>query len=327
MTYAKSPIRLFAAGLGAFALASVSAPALAAGVAAGTFIENTATATYTTGSTTETVDSNTVTILVDELLDVTVSSLDASAVPLGSGNAVLSFELTNTGNGPEAFELTPDAAVTGDDFDPTVSLIAWDSNGNDVYDAGIDTVISSGGATPSIAADDSLRIFVVVTLAGSPGDGDTADVRLTATAVTGTGPAGTKFAGQGTGGGDAVVGASTAEDDDTGTLIAEVGVVSLVKSAVIEDQFNGSEAIPGATVIFTLVASVTGAGSVSGLVVSDEIPDGTTYVPASMTLDGDPLTDATGDDEGEADSSAIAVDLGTVDGGESHTIEFSVTID
>lgn len=327
MTYAISPIRLFAAGFGTLALASVSTPALAAGVAAGTFIENTATATYTSGSTTETVDSNTVTILVDELLDVTVASLDASAVPVGSGNSVLSFQLTNTGNGPEAFELTPDPALTGDDFDPTISLIAWDSNGNDVYDAGIDTVIPSGGATPSIDADDSLRIFLVVTLAGTPADGDTADVRLTATAVTGSGTPGTRFDGQGTGGGDAIVGASTAEDEDTGTLIAEIGVVSLVKSATIADQFNGTDAVPGATVTFKLIASVTGAGSVSGLVVSDDIPEGTTYVTESMTLDGGALSDAADADEGEASGSDISVDLGTVDGGDSHTIEFSVTID
>lgn len=327
MTYALTPIKFLTGGIGALALLSVSAPALAAGVAAGTFIENTATATYTSGTTTETVDSNTVTILVDELLDVTVSTLDASALPLGSGSAVLSFQLHNSGNGPEAFELTPDVAVTGDDFDPALSLVAWDSNGNNVYDAGIDTVIPSGGATPVIAAEGNLRIFVVVTLAGSPADGDTADVRLTATAVTGSGPAGTKFAGQGTGGGDAIVGNSTAEDDDIGTLLAEIGAVSLIKSATILDQYNGSDAIPGATVTFRIVASVTGAGSVSGLVVTDDIPTGTTYVAASLELDGDALTDGTGDDEGEADSSGIAVDLGTVAGGDSHTIEFSVTID
>lgn len=318
---------MLAAGFGTLALASVSTPALAAGIAAGTFIENTASATYSTGGTTETVDSNTVTIMVDELLDVTVSSLDASAIPLGSGNSVLSFELTNTGNGPEAFELAVDPALTGDDFDPTVSLIAWDSNGNNVFDAGIDTVIAPGGATPAIAADDSLRIFVVVTLAGTPGDGDTADVRLNATAVTGSGTPGTRFAGQGDGGGDAIVGTSTAEDDDIGTLLAQIGVVSLVKSATILDQFNGSDAVPGATVTFRLIASVTGAGAVSGLVVSDDIPDGTTYVPASITLDGDALTDASGDDEGEASGDEISVDLGTVAGGGSHTIEFSVTID
>ena len=114
MSYAISPIRLFTGALGTMVMLSVSAPALAAGVAAGTFIENTATATYSNGAATESVDSNTVTILVDELLDVTVASLDASAVPLGGGNAVLSFQITNTGNGPEAFELTPDPALTGE---------------------------------------------------------------------------------------------------------------------------------------------------------------------------------------------------------------------
>jgi len=306
---------------------SVSAPALAAGVAAGTLIENTATATYTTGGDPETVDSNTVSILVDELLDVEVSSLDASAVPLGGGNAVLSFEVTNTGNGPEAFELTVDPALSGDDFNPAVSLVAYDSNGNDVYDSGVDTVIPTGGATPLIDADDSLRIFVVVTLAGSPADGDTGDVDLTATAATGSGPAGTVFAGAGDGGGDAVTGTTTAEDDDIGTVIAEIGVVSLVKSAEISNPNGDDEAVPGATVTFSIVASVSGTGSVDDLVVADTIPTGTTYVASSLTLDSASLTDGADADEGEASGAGIEVDLGTVAGGDSHTIEFSVTID
>ena len=167
----------------------------------------------------------------------------------------------------------------------------------------------------------------MTTLAGSPADGDTADVRLTATAVTGSGAAGTRFAGQGFNGGDAIVGTSTAEDDDLGTLIAEIGAVSLSKSAVIVDPFGGSDAVPGATVTFTLVASVTGAGTVSDLVVTDPIPTGTTYTASSLALDGGSLTDGSGDDAGEASGSGVSVDLGDVSGGESHTIEFSVTID
>lgn len=327
MTYAISPSRLIASSVGALALFSASSPALAAGVAAGSFIENTATATYNNGGTPESVDSNTVSILVDELLDVSVSSLDAGTVPLGGGTAVLSFQVTNTGNGPEAFELAVDPALGGNDFDPTVTLVAWDSNGNNVYDEGIDTVIATGGATPEIAADDTLRIFVVVTLSGSPDDGDTADVRLTATAVTGSGTPGTKYDGQGVGGGDAIVGSSTAEDDDTGTLLAQIGLVTLAKTATISDPFGGDDAIPGASVTFTIVASVSGAGSVTDLVITDAIPTGTTYTASSLTLDSAPLTDATDADAGEASASGIAVDLGEVDGGDSHTIEFSVTID
>jgi uncharacterized repeat protein (TIGR01451 family) len=301
--------------------------AAAAGVAAGSSIENTATATYSVGTATESVDSNTVSILVDELLDVTVNSLDAGNVTLGSSGAVLSFEISNVGNGPEAFDLTIDPARTGDDFDPAVVQIAYDSNGNGTYDAGVDTVLPVGGSTPSIDADETLRIFVVTQLAGSPGDGDTAEVRLTAAAATGTGSPGTLFAGQGEGGGDAVVGVGTAEDFDDGTLAASLNTVSLVKSAAIADPFGGTEAVPGARVTYTLVASVAGSATVSGLTVADPIPAGTTYDANSLTLESAPLTDAAGDDAGEADAAGISVDLGTVAGGESRTIRFTVTID
>jgi uncharacterized repeat protein (TIGR01451 family) len=317
-------------GLACAAVAAATfapAAAHAAGVAAGTTIENTATATYSNGATTETVTSNQLDILVDEVLNVTVASLDAGNVTLGSAGAVLSFQITNTGNGAEAFEVTVDPALAGDDFDPSVTLIAYDSNDNDVYDAGIDTVIPVGGSTPSIAADGTLRIFIVNALAGSPDDGDTADVRLTAAAATGTGAPGTVFAGQGAGGGDAVVGSSTAEDEDEGTLVASIGAVTLTKSAVIDDQFGGNDAVPGATVTYEIEATVNGSGSVSGLTVTDAIPANTTYVDDSLELDGAGLTDASDVDAGEADGTEISVDLGTLASGTTRTITFSVTID
>ena len=77
--------------------------ALAAGVSAGTLIENTAVASYDDGAGPRTINSNTVTVRVDELLDVTLTSLDPGPVAARPGEVVLSFELTNQGNGPEAF--------------------------------------------------------------------------------------------------------------------------------------------------------------------------------------------------------------------------------
>jgi uncharacterized repeat protein (TIGR01451 family) len=310
----------------AIAASAYPAAALAAGVSAGTTIQNTASATYSNGAATDTITSNEVEILVDELLNVAVASQDAGNVALNSSGAVLSFEITNTGNGPEAFRLTPNPALTGDDFDPSVTLVAWDSNNNGVYDAGVDTTIASGGATPAIAADDSLLVFLVTALAGSPADGDTAEVRLTAVASTGSGAAGTKFAGQGAAGGDAIVGSSTASDNDEGTLIASIGAVTLVKSVTIDDQFGGNDAVPGATATYSIVATVSGTGSVSSLVVSDPIPTGTTYEAGSLTLNGTGLTDQTGDDAGQAGSSGISVNLGTIASGASRTITFSVIV-
>lgn len=325
----RDPRHIRAGLVGAFTAAAALYPAsaLAAGVSAGTSIENTATATYSNGAVNETITSNTVSIRVDEVLDVTVGSLDAGNVTLGSAGAFLSFQITNTGNGPEAYALAVNAALGGDDFDPSVAQIAYDSNGNDTYDAGVDTVIASGGATPEIDADDTLRVFVVTQLAGAVSDGDTGDVRLTATAATGSGTPGQAFLGEGEGGGAAVVGTSTAEDRDEGTLVASIGAVSLVKSAAILNAFNTAEAIPGSTVTYTLVANVSGSGSVTNLTVTDPIPAGTTYEAGSLALNGAALTDATGDDAGQAGPAGISVSLGNLPGGSSRTITFSVVLD
>src|SRR3569833_4632935 len=327
MNYAKTRIRILTGALTAFTACGFANAAHATGAAAGTSIENKATATFLNGATTQSVDSNTVTIVVDELLDGAVTSRDGGNVNLGSSGAVLSYQVHNAGNGPEAFKVVADPTVTGDDFDPSVTTIAYDSNNNNTYDAGIDTIIPVGGATPSIAADSNVRVFVVTALAGSPADVITAKVRLTATAATGHGPAGTKFAGQGVGGSDAVVGTSTAEDNALGTLIAQIGSVTLTKTAAVSNPFGGTDPVPDAAVTFSLAAKVTGTGSVNGLTVTGAIPTGTTYVPSTLKLDGNALTDATGDDAGTASASGISATNNSTAGGSTHTVTFSVKID
>jgi uncharacterized repeat protein (TIGR01451 family) len=208
-----------------------------------------------------------------------------------------------------------------------VTSIVYDTNGNNVYDPTSDTIIPSSGSTPSIAPDSNGRVFVVTALAGSPADGNTAKVRLTATAATGHGPAGTKFAGQGAGGSDAVVGTSTAEDNALGTLLAQIGSVTLTKSATVANPFGGTDPVPGSTVTFSLVAKINGSGSVNGLTVTDAIPAGTTYTPSTLKLDGGALTDAASDDAGTASASGISVTIGSAAANSTHTVTFSVKID
>lgn len=315
-----------AASILAFAAFFTASSAHAAGVAAGTVIQNTASATYSSGSDTTTVNSNTVNLRVDELLDVAVASLDAGPRPLGSGTAVLSYSLTNTGNGSEAFLLTADPAVSGNAFDANVQTIAIDTNGNGVYDPGVDTVIANGGSTGAIASDTSVTVFVVVSLPSGAADNASSQVRLTALAATGTGTPGTTFAGQGTGGGDAVVGSTTAQDDALGALVSSTAAVTLIKSFSVADPFGGSQPVPGATVTYTIRADIAGTGQVSGLVVTDPIPAGTTYIPGSLALDGVALTDAADADAGTASGSGIAVQIGTQNGGTSRSVTFRAQI-
>ena len=298
----------------------------AAGVAAGTQIANTATATYDSGAASVSIQSNTVTVRVDELLNVAVTSLSANPTAAAAGTTVLTYQITNTGNGPEAFDLSADPAIAGNSFDPALQSIAYDTNGNGVYDPGTDVVLATGTPTPAIAPDSSLTVFVLTTLPGTATDGQTGQVRLTATATTGSGTPGTVIPGQGAGGGDAVIGASTALDSALATEIARLAAVNLTKSATILDPFGTQQPVPGAVVTYSLLAMVSGAGMASNLNVTDVIPAGTTYEAGTLTLDRTPLSDATDGDVGQASAAGIAVGLGTLAGGSSRTVTFKVKI-
>ena len=242
------------------------------------------------------------------------------------GATVHNYQITNIGNGPESFDLTTDPAVSGNAFDPALQSIANDTNGNRVHDAAADIILATGTPKPAVGPDISLTVFVLTTLPGTATDGQTGQVRLTATSGTGSGTPGTVFTGQGDGGGDAVVGASTALDDALATEIARLAAVNLTKSATILDPFGTRQPVPGAIVAYSLLAMVSGGGTASNLNVTDVIPVGTTFQVGTLALDGSPLSDAADGEAGQASSAGIAVGLGTLTGGTSKTGAFKVKI-
>ena len=322
MKYAYRLSKTLAATLAAIA---VPAPLLAAGVPAGSLIENTASATYTSNSLTQTVDSNTVSLKVDEVLDVASISQESGPVSATSA-ATLRFKITNTGNGPEAFTVTANPAVTGNAFNATVTGLAIDVDGDGIYNSGVDTDLANGGTTASLPSDGPLAILVLVSIPTGAAPNATSKVELTATSTTGTGAPGTLFAGAGLNGGDAVVGASTALTTAEATLTVDRTTVALVKSAVVADPFGGTRPVPSAIITYRIVADVSGTGTASGLAVTDAIPVGTTYQAGTLTLDGAGLTDGADADAGQASASGIAVQLGSVAAGAQRTVTFKVKI-
>ncbi len=320
-----SPTAFAGAAIASLALAATQA--MAGGISAGTLIENTATATYDDGGATRTITSNFAVVRVDELLDVTVTSRDAEPIVVVPGQAVLTFEVTNLGNGPEPYELTVQTALSDNDFATTLDHIAIDSNGNGAYDPGVDQILTAPQTSPVLAADEALTVFVIVTVPEDAADQELSRVELTASAVTGSGAPGTVFAGQGEGGGDAITGSTTASASATGDLRAGITSVILTKSANLLDPLGEATATRGTIATFTLIAQIVGSGSIDDLVIVDAIPEGTTYVRDSLTLDAAALTDASGDDAGEAsDNAGISVALGSANAGTTHTITFDVTI-
>ena len=314
----------------------------AIGTSAGTDITNTATATYNVGAATGlTENSNPVTTTVDELLDVNVVWQDTSNIVVSPGdtNEVLTFLVTNTGNGSDTYSLAGLSTLPGDQFDPSLVDIFLDTNGNGVYDSGTDAQYIPGTNDPVLDANDPLlddiTVFVVNNIPGGLVDGNLGDSQLTATSTlaSGTDAPGTVLGtGAGDAGTEAVVGDSNATATDTGTYVVSNVVVSMVKSASVVDQFGGAQPVPGAVITYSIVVTVTGTGTAAALVVSDAVPADTTYNTGTLTLNaGAPLTEIADTDPGEVTGApgteTVSVTLGDLTSASPvQTISFDVTI-
>jgi uncharacterized repeat protein (TIGR01451 family) len=303
----------------------------ALGTPAGTAIANTATVGWSVGPGSSFTQSSTAQFVVDELVNVvvTLQSVSPVAVTSPDTNRQLSFLVSNTGNGSEAFTLLLDPAQAGDQFDPTNARLYLDTNGSTTYEPGVDPLYQPGVNDPVIAADGARMVFALCDIPSARANGDLGNASLRASSKTGTG-VGTIVAGAGTGGGDAVIGAGGGTSVSLGGFIVSSLAVSIVKSAVVADLGGGSTPAPGARITYTLQVNVAGSGNVANLVITDPVPPFTTYVPSSLLLNGAPLSDAADADAGDfggTTANQVTVTLGSVAGGSlPKTISFAVTI-
>lgn len=332
------PLRVFRVlTIASFLVGLGAGRADALGTPAATPIGNTATATFTSGGVPLSVTSNTEIVTVEEILDVDVTLQSAVPVPVSAGdtNRVLAFRVTNTGNGTETFSLSALSTLAGDDFDPSLVGIFLDTNGNGTYDPGTDAAHVPGVNDPVLDANtpgsDAVDVFVLNDIPAGVLNGDRGDSRLGATALTGSGPAGTLFPGAGDGGTDATVGASGATGFGVGSYLVSSVTVSILKSGGVVDPFGGSQAIPGSTITYTLVVTAVGTGTARSVAITDPIPVNTTYVTGSLTLNAAPLTDAADADTGDfnvTNPGEVTVGLGDLTAASpAQTITFAVTID
>jgi uncharacterized repeat protein (TIGR01451 family) len=309
-----------------------SGQVLAAGAPAGVDIQNTASVNYTVGSTSATATSNTVSLKVAEILDVVVT-LQSGVVTVtpGAANQVLVYRVTNTGNGQENFLLALNSVLGGDDFDPVPASpsIYFDTDGNGTLSAA-DTPYVAGSNDPQLNPDAFVTLLVVNNIPNGLSNGNRGLSQFSATSRTGTGAPGTSFAGQGTGGTDAVVGTTTATANRNGEyLVADIAIAAN-KTATVVDQFGGARPIPGARINYQVVVTATGTGTAVGAAFADLIPANTTYVPGSLKLNAVALTDASDADVGNfvaAPAAQVRVGLGNLTQANGpQTILFSVTI-
>jgi hypothetical protein len=305
----------------------------AAGTSAGTSISNTASVSYDVGGATISANSDPAVITVQELINVTVISQDSGNVSVSSPEtgAELKFNVTNTGNGDEAFIISQ-VNIGGDQFDVTLSTIYLD-DGDGVFEPGTEDVAYDNSTPSTIAPDASITIWVTSNIPGSLSNSDTSEVQVSALSKTfsddgQTDPnPGAVVIGAGTSSTDAVYGNAAANADDTATFVVSAIEVVIVKAiSSITDQFGTSQPVPGAEVVYSLTVTVTGTGDADSVTASDALPDQLLLkggiLTGIITVDGVDLTAESGDDAAtyDANTNTVTIVLGTITAGSANNI-------
>jgi uncharacterized repeat protein (TIGR01451 family) len=280
---------------------------LAAGTASGIAVNNRATIEYQVGGVTQEVIESSPTgnnnpgvnagadtsFLVDNLVDFSVTEISLAATSVGPGqsDAVTSFTVANSGNTSQGFALTAANLTGGTLFGNTDTIdagnIRWfvDSNANGVYDPGVDTAT----VIDSLAADDTVAVFVVVDVPLGASNNSAANVSLTAVVHAAGTNATSPMA--------ATIGADTAavdvvfadsgndgiEADFDGYLVVSASLSIQKTSSLVRDPVNGSvdpKAIPGAIVEYAVTITNAGAADATDLVVRDTLVGSLLLTPA-----------------------------------------------
>ncbi|MCP5181622.1 MAG: hypothetical protein H6993_04215 [Pseudomonadales bacterium] len=336
-----------------FALALLVSGAHAAGTAAGTLIPNTATMTFRVDGEIRLESSNTTRTRVDEVLDVVVVAEQGEPVAIASptSSAVLSFLVSNTGNGQEHFVLTLEAGVNEGGFDPQAAGLFVEGNGIPGLQTG------PGGDEPlvmgaqlALAPNENRSVYVQADIPADLRAYSEGFIRLQAVAATlidATGQSdprapgfpgpGAAFPGAGDGGTTAVAGLTLSDQHPVFFAVSgfriDAPVVTVEKVSTAVRAADGSDAVgPGAVVDYRVRVSVRGDGTVDNARLTDPLPVELSFVPGSLRIDGqledDDFEPADVDQAGyDAVAGALNVGLGAlVGGGPDREITFSATI-
>lgn len=305
------------------------------------------------------------TFKVDQKIDFTVTRQDNSPVVVlpGSDTGYITFLVSNSGNDTQDFYLSQSSLANGntyifgsngektDNFDATSVVIYVDTDGDGVLDEDEKIEIDY---IDELAPEESREVYIVANIPLGLDEDDVALYSLTARAADGggSGTKGTLIALDDirvtrADSADTVeivladTDRNNSETDTSGFIIQLAGLSVKKEAEVVDDPINGisnPKAIPGATIKYTITVTNSGNQDATSVVVTDAIPDNTTFVGSSVMTTGtveyscdgtswsetppDPLTALT---HIRVTSLTVVANNGTSDG--EAIITFQVTID
>lgn len=310
---------LVSIALAILVLGGVASNAIAAGTASGTTISNQATIDFNVNSIAQPQQSsNNYQFVVDNKVDLTVSTDDGSAVLVtpGSNDNVLTFTVQNDGNTSQDFQVTAAASTGGaaafggtDNIDADTVEVFVESGATAGYQAGEDTATH----IDALAADTNVKVYIVSDFNTGYSDGDIASYYLVAEArindAAGTlGGALTQTAGADTvgsvdivfadGDGDGGLGNDASRDAKHSSQddyeVSASSITFTKSSTVISDPFNNTtnpKRIPGAVIEYNLtISNAAGASTATDISIADSL---NTEIATNGTLAFNTQYDAT----------------------------------
>ena len=279
----------------------------AQGTAAGTVINNTAYASYYIGDHSNSIISLRTqhSFTISETINANVTSLDNAAVvvPTPSSNRILSWKLSNTGNGTEAYKLTLASNLSNDHFDPIIQS-TWKESNNIPGWQSSDTRLHTATDTISLAADESQIIYTHCKIPENLQAEQVGTLRLTAKSMTaqGTLAIGDSLDNMGDHNTDAVFLITDGKAISEGSYIISNVALQINKTiAHVVDRYNSTTIMSQSLVTYLIEVNTTGSSNtpLEGVVITDKTPSNMHYVAGSIKLNGQRLTDY--DDHDQAD--------------------------
>jgi uncharacterized repeat protein (TIGR01451 family) len=302
----RSKLNLFVilmAGALAFGLSSA---ALAQNTPSGTPITNTATLDYSVSGTPQAqVSSIPVTFVVDNKVDLTVTTVDAAIVSVipGTFNQVLTYSVTNNGNTVQDYSLTAQLSAVGafgetETFDAANVRVFVDTNADNAY-----TAADTDVYIDELASGVTIYAFVVADIPVAQVNDDVASYNLLAQTAAGGGanaqgadittddsgtaddPATVQIVfADGAGPADGALDGQHSSLDGYMVVTADMSVVKT--STVISDPFTTSgnpKAIPGATMGYQIVVTNNGTVTADNVEVIDSVPANSAFLVGSVS--------------------------------------------
>ncbi len=257
------------------------------GVSAATVISSSASLSFSINNRKHTIKSNTTIDIVEQLISVSVVSLDAQDVVVkkGSSNQILSFKVSNIGNGGDSYKLSY-IYDKNSMFDMKNIKMYIDNNHNFFFDED-----DKEGDSVALLEDESRAVFIV---ADTPyninfDDGSISTIVLSAISkIGGSGVRGKIHKKKGIKGVDAIDGLNGGVGKAEGSYLFRLdSEVLLTKTAYFSDK----KLVSGSIINYEINLSIAKDSAVWDLKVVDDIPKYTTYERDSLRLNGHFLSD------------------------------------